>query len=238
MKEIACKLLVIGAGPGGYVAAIRAGQLGIDTVIVEATQAGRHLPDRRLHPVQGADPCGRGVREGRRHGGRRHAARHLARRQPTLDLAQHRRLEGRHRRAADQRRRRRCSRRPRSRPCSGWARFRDGKTVEVETETGVQVIRAEHVVIATGSVPVELPFAAVRRHRDLLDRSAGADRACRRRLAVVGAGYIGLELGIAFAKLGAAVTVVEAAGAHPAALRCRADPAGRQAPAPSSASRC
>ena len=35
MKEIACKLLVIGAGPGGYVAAIRAGQLGLDTVVVE-----------------------------------------------------------------------------------------------------------------------------------------------------------------------------------------------------------
>ena len=34
MTEITCKLLVIGAGPGGYVCAIRAGQLGIDTVIV------------------------------------------------------------------------------------------------------------------------------------------------------------------------------------------------------------
>jgi dihydrolipoamide dehydrogenase len=39
---------------------------------------------------------------------------------------------------------------------AGWARFRDGKTVEVETETGVQVVRAEVIVIATGSVPVEL----------------------------------------------------------------------------------
>ena len=36
MKEISCKLIVIGAGPGGYVCAIRAGQLGLDTVIVEA----------------------------------------------------------------------------------------------------------------------------------------------------------------------------------------------------------
>ena len=39
-KELACKLLVIGAGPGGYVAAIRAGQLGLDTVIVEAQYNG------------------------------------------------------------------------------------------------------------------------------------------------------------------------------------------------------
>src|SRR5690606_31673550 len=40
MKEISCKLLVIGAGPGGYVCAIRAGQLGLDTVIVEAGRPG------------------------------------------------------------------------------------------------------------------------------------------------------------------------------------------------------
>ena len=40
MKDISCKLLVIGAGPGGYVTAIRAGQLGIDTVIVEARKPG------------------------------------------------------------------------------------------------------------------------------------------------------------------------------------------------------
>src|SRR5512138_1940041 len=40
MKDISCRLLVIGAGPGGYVCAIRAGQLGLDTVIVEAERPG------------------------------------------------------------------------------------------------------------------------------------------------------------------------------------------------------
>ena len=40
MKDIFCKLLVIGAGPGGYVCAIRAGQLGVDTVVVEAKKPG------------------------------------------------------------------------------------------------------------------------------------------------------------------------------------------------------
>jgi dihydrolipoamide dehydrogenase len=40
MKEISCRLLVIGAGPGGYVCAIRAAQLRIDTVIVEALKPG------------------------------------------------------------------------------------------------------------------------------------------------------------------------------------------------------
>ena len=55
-ETITTKVLVLGGGPGGYVAAIRAGQLGLDTVLVEARPAGRHLPDPRLHPVQGADP--------------------------------------------------------------------------------------------------------------------------------------------------------------------------------------
>ncbi len=40
MSEISCKLLIIGGGPGGYVCGIRAGQLGIDTVLVEKTRLG------------------------------------------------------------------------------------------------------------------------------------------------------------------------------------------------------
>ena len=91
----------------------------------------------------------------------------------------------------------------------GRARFRDGKTVEVETETGRQIIRAENVVIATGSAPVELPFlpfgGPVISSTEALSLAAVPDR-----LVVVGGGYIGLELGTAFAKMGAKVSVVEA----------------------------
>ena len=91
----------------------------------------------------------------------------------------------------------------------GWATFRDGKTVEVETETGVQVIRAETIVIATGSAPVELPFlpfgGTVISSTEALSLPEVPEK-----LVVVGGGYIGLELGIAFAKMGSKVTVVEA----------------------------
>ena len=75
----------------------------------------------------------------------------------------------------------------------GWATFRDGKTVEVETETGTQIIRAETVVIATGSAPVELPFLPFGGAGDLVDGSAGAERSAeearggRRRLYRAGA---------------------------------------------------
>ena len=65
------------------------------------------------------------------------------------------------------------------------------------------------MIIATGSVPVELPFMPfggnVISSTEALSLSAPP-----KTLAVVGAGYIGLELGIAFAKLGTKVTIVEA----------------------------
>src|SRR5262249_56666946 len=70
-------------------------------------------------------------------------------------------------------------------------------------------IRAEYVVIATGSEPLplrSLPFGG----RVISSTEALSLPEVPKRLAVVGAGYIGLELGIAFAKLGASVTVVEA----------------------------
>ena len=207
MKEISCKLLVIGAGPGGYVCAIRAGQLGVDTVIVEAGKPGGTclnvgcIPSKALihaaeefekvsDMVGGNSPLGISVSA------------------PALDLARtvawkdgivsrlNSGVAGLLKKAG-------------VKTVQGWAIFRDGKTVAVETETGSQVIRAEAIVIATGSAPVELPFlpfgGAVISSTEALALSE-----VPKKLAVVGGGYIGLELGIAFAKMGAKVTVVEA----------------------------
>jgi dihydrolipoamide dehydrogenase len=207
MKEITCKLLVIGAGPGGYVAAIRAGQLGIDTVVVEAGKPGGTclnvgcIPSKALihaaeeyekavHMAGGDSPLGISVEA------------------PKLDLARTvawkdgivGRLNGG---VAG------LLKKSKVKTVHGWAKFRDGKTVEVETETGVQVIRAESVVIATGSAPVELPFLPFG-GPVISSTDALALQEVPKRLAVVGGGYIGLELGIAFAKMGAKVTVVEA----------------------------
>ncbi|MBZ9861355.1 dihydrolipoyl dehydrogenase [Mesorhizobium sp. CA12] len=207
MKEISCKLLVIGAGPGGYVCAIRAGQLGVDTVIVEFGKPGGTclnvgcIPSKALihaaeefgkiaHMARGKDPLG--IKVGA----------------PTLDLTKtiawkdgivsrlNSGVAG-------------LLKKARVKTVQGWATFRDGKTVEVETETGTQVIHAETVVIATGSAPVELPFlpfgGPVISSTEALALSEVPEK-----LAVVGGGYIGLELGMAFAKMGAKITVVEA----------------------------
>ena len=208
MKEIVCKLLVIGAGPGGYICAIRAGQLGVDTVIVEAAKAGGTclnvgcIPSKAL--IHAADEFDK--------------VRHMTSpnalgitvEAPKLDLAQTIRwkdgIVGRLNSGVLG-----LLRKAKVKIVHGEARFRDGKTVEVETEMGSQIIRAETVVIATGSEPVELPSlpfgGAV-----LSSTGALSLTSVPQKLAVVGGGYIGLELGTAFAKLGAQVTVVEAMG--------------------------
>ena len=201
MKEISCKLLVVGAGPGGYVCAIRAGQLGIDTVIVEAGRPGGTclnvgcIPSKALiHAAQEFEKAA--------HWATRTDTIGISVEKPSLDfsttIAWKDGIVSRLNSGVAG-----LLKKAKVKYVQGWATFRDGKTVSVETETGEQVIKAETVVIATGSAPVELPFLP-------FGGAVISSFIAGRRLAVVGGGYIGLELGIAFAKLGAKVTVVEA----------------------------
>jgi dihydrolipoamide dehydrogenase len=94
----------------------------------------------------------------------------------------------------------------------GWARILDGKTVEV-TEPGAAEgsmrISCEHLLLATGSQAVELPFMPFGGPVISSTEALSPDN-LPQRLVVVGAGYIGLELGIAYRKLGVQVAVVEA----------------------------
>jgi dihydrolipoamide dehydrogenase len=207
MSEITCELLVIGAGPGGYVCAIRAGQLGVDTVIVEAGKLGGSclnvgcIPSKALIHVAEEFEKLAAAAAGKNPFGLHAAA-------PTLDLGKavawkddivHRLNNGVGA----------LLRKAHVKTLHGQARFRDGKTVIVETETGAKVIRAEAVVIASGSAPIELPSLPF--GGDVISSSEALSLAkLPARLVVVGGGYIGLELGMAYAKLGAKVTVVEA----------------------------
>lgn len=207
MRDISCKLLVIGAGPGGYVCAIRAGQLGVDTVLVEANKLGGTclhigcIPSKAL--IHAADEFARVAQFA---SGKSPLGISLA--GPQFDLAKTMRWKdgvvGRLSGGVSS-----LLKKAGVKIVEGWARFLDGKTVEVDTEIGAQVIRAEQVVIATGSKPVELPAlkfgGAVIASTDALSL-----KELPRSLLVVGAGYIGLELGTAFRKMGATVTVIEA----------------------------
>ena len=207
MKEISCELLVIGAGPGGYVCAIRAGQLGVDTVIVEAKKPGGTcltigcIPSKAL--IHAAEEFGKVV-----HMASGKLPLGISLGEPAIDLkktvAWKDRIVGRLTNGVAG-----LLKKAGVKTVQGWAKFRDGKTVEVETETGQQIIRAETIVIATGSVPVELPLLPFG-GPVISSTEALALKEVPKQLAVVGGGYIGLELGIAFAKLGAKGSVVEA----------------------------
>ncbi len=204
--HIHTKVLVIGGGPGGYVAAIRAGQLGLDTVLVEADKLGGTclirgcIPSKAIINAAGHFETMTRAVSGL-HGMKLAAA-------PTLDLAELvrwketivKKLSGGV--AA-------LLKRSKVRVVEGWAVFSDAKTCTVATRDGPQTISAEHVILANGSKPVALPFlpfgGPVISSTEALDLDE-----LPKKLVVVGAGYIGLELGIAFRKLGAEVTIVEA----------------------------
>jgi dihydrolipoamide dehydrogenase len=206
MPDIAAKVLIIGGGPAGYVTAIRAGQLGLDVVLVEQGSLGGTclnvgcIPSKAL--IHAADAYDGAVRQSES------GLFGIRITRPTLEF-------GRTMEWKDGIVSRLKSgvvtllKRQKVKTVPGRAVMLDGKTCRVETDTGPQVIKAEHVVLATGSVPAALPTLPFG-ERVISSTEALSLTAVPERLIVIGAGYIGLELGTAFAKLGAKVTVVEA----------------------------
>lgn len=205
------KVLVLGGGPGGYVAAIRAGQLGLDTVLVEENRLGGTclirgcIPSKAMiHAASSFHDLALHAREGGRHGIRLSAP-------PSLDMGETVRwkagivdkLNGGV--AA-------LLKRAKVKVVSGWGTFSDAKTCTVATADGPVTIKPDHVILAAGSEATPLPHiplgGGVISSTEALDLTE-----LPRRLVVIGAGYIGLELGTAFAKFGSQVTVVEATGA-------------------------
>ncbi|MEQ9386030.1 dihydrolipoyl dehydrogenase [Marinovum algicola] len=207
MKTESCTLLIIGAGPGGYVCGIRAGQLGLDTIVVEGDRPGGTclnvgcIPSKAL--IHAADEFAKVSQfAGDNELG-------ISTTAPRIDLARTlawkdgivKRLTG----GVSS-----LLKKSGTRVVSGTARILDGKTVEVDTREGPRRISCEHLVIATGSKPLELPALPFR--GPVISSTEALDlQELPKRLTVVGGGYIGLEIGTALAKLGAEVTVVEAA---------------------------
>jgi dihydrolipoyl dehydrogenase len=94
----------------------------------------------------------------------------------------------------------------------GSASFVDRTTLQVAGEGGARTLTFDDAVIATGSAPIEIPGFAF--DEDKVWSSTGALRPSRipGHLVVIGGGYIGLELGMMYRKLGSEVTVLEATG--------------------------
>jgi dihydrolipoamide dehydrogenase len=92
----------------------------------------------------------------------------------------------------------------------GRGKLLAGNRVEVTTDAGVEVLQAQHVVLATGSTPIELVVAKFDGKRIVDSTGALAFDDVPQRLGVIGAGVIGLELGSVWRRLGAEVVILEA----------------------------
>ncbi|MBN2798003.1 MAG: dihydrolipoyl dehydrogenase [Deltaproteobacteria bacterium] len=205
MSSYDYQAIVIGAGPGGYPAAIRLGQLGIKTLIVEKGELGGVclnvgcIPSkalitagRRLHEVREADKMGivvggtAAVDMGALQAWKGSVVQRLTRGVGTL-------LQGNG-----------------VEVLRGEAVLTAPHTVQVRTAEGERTLTAEHVVLATGSSPIQIPGFSFDDAPILDSTKALALDQVPGHLVVIGGGYIGLELGTAYAALGAKVTVVEA----------------------------
>lgn len=203
-------LLIIGGGPGGYVAAIRAAQLGIATTLVEAGDVGGTclnigcIPSKAL--IHAAEEFDKVVH----YAGK--SALGIRAAQPSIDIAATvawkdgivKRLTGG---VAG------LLKKHGVRVINGRARIVDGKTVDVRVSgaKGDEDLRltCEHLLLATGSEPVELSFLPFG-GRVISSTEALSPTSLPESLAVVGGGYIGLELGMAYRKLGVQVSIIEA----------------------------
>ena len=207
MKTKSCQVLVIGAGPGGYVAAIRSAQLGLDTVIVEADKAGGTclirgcIPSKAIiHAAERFENLSKHAEDGGHMG--------IMASSPELDMQEliswknsivqrlNQGVEGLLKAAGAE-------------LIHGWAEFVDAKTCKVNTAEGVIRIEAENVILATGSSPIELPFMKFDEKKICSSTGALDLEDLPSKVAIVGGGYIGLELGCALSKLGTEVTVIE-----------------------------
>jgi dihydrolipoamide dehydrogenase len=198
-------LAVIGSGPGGYVAAIRAAQLGLKTCLIEkdSTLGGTCLnvgciPSKAL--LESSELFAATRDELAQHG--------VGVGAPALDLPtmmqRKERIVGELTGGVAQ-----LMKKNKIEVLHGRGRLLAAERVVVEGEGGTQELEARHVILATGSTSVELPFLPYDGLRVVDSTGALAFEQVPEHLIVVGAGAVGLELGSVWRRLGARVTVVE-----------------------------
>ena len=204
------KVVVIGAGPAGYVCAIRLAQLGQSVTVVEKAEVGGTCLNVGCIPSKAMIAAGSLMEKIKNA-----SAMGIEVGQPKLNVAQLvewkqgivGKLTGG---VAGLLKNHKCA------LVRGAARIGmpdpgEGKhTVEVDGEGGKTTLQADDIVIATGSVPIEIPGFDF--DEDAVWSSTGALSPTRvpKHLVVIGGGYIGLELGFMYQKLGSQVTVLEA----------------------------
>ncbi len=197
------EVVVIGGGPGGYVAAIRLGQLGKETVLVEKENLGGVclnigcIPSKALirvaklkNRVEAAKQIGLevgdvGVDMAKVQAWKESVVSRLVSGVEYLCKSNHVRI------------------------IKGVAKFNGPNTIEVKSATGTETIDAKNTIIATGTRPMEIPGFKFDGTTVVTTTEMLALRQIPKNLVVVGAGVSGLEMATMYAQLGSKVTVIE-----------------------------
>ena len=208
-------VVVIGAGPGGYIAAIRAAQLGLQTACIDDWQTadGKPAPGGTCTNV-GCIPSKALLQssENFEHAGHAFKEHGIQVQGLKLDLAQ---LLGRKDRIVRQNnegilylfRKNKVTFYPGRGSFAGGGA--DAWQIKVAGKTE-ETLTARHVIVATGSIPRALPGAAFDNKLILDNSGALAIPEVPKRLGVIGAGVIGMEMGSVWRRLGSQVTLLEA----------------------------
>ena len=203
MSEIKTQLVVLGAGPGGYSAAFRAADMGIETVLVDARETlGGVCLNVGCIPSKALLHVAKVMKEAK------HLASHgVSFGEPEIDLDKIRAykdgvvgqltkgLAG-------------MSKMRKVKHVQGYGKFTGANTLEVEGKDGKTTISFENAIIAAGSEPVSLPFIP---EDDRVIDSTGAleMKDIPEKMLVLGGGIIGLEMGTVYEALGSNIDVVE-----------------------------
>ena len=204
MSEIKTQVVVLGAGPGGYSAAFRAADLGLEAVIVDARDTlGGVCLNVGCIPSKALLHVAKVIQE----------AKHLSSHgvtfgEPTFDLDKIRDwkdsvvnqltkgLSG-------------MSKMRKVKHVQGYGKFTGSNTLEVDGKDGKTTITFEHAIIAAGSEPVSLPFIPQDDPR-VIDSTGALEMAdIPEKMLVLGGGIIGLEMGTVYNALGSNIDVVE-----------------------------
>jgi len=198
-------LVIIGSGPGGYVAAIRAAQLGMSVACVEVDKLGGVCLNIGCIPTKALLSSALLVNEmkdGEKHG--------IIAKDVSFDLGP---AQKRSRAVADQMNRgiAHLFKKNKVTHVQGFGRLKGKGKVEVEGEDGTsRVLEAGHVIIATGSRPRDLPVLKIDENRIWSSTGALMQQGAPASLLIVGVGAIGMEFADVFASYGSKVTLVEA----------------------------
>ncbi|MFS1703416.1 dihydrolipoyl dehydrogenase [Alteromonas sp. AMM-1] len=203
MSEIKTQLVVLGAGPGGYSAAFRAADLGIETIFVDARETlGGVCLNVGCIPSKALLHVAKVMKE----------AKHLASHgvtfgEPQIDLDKIRAykdgvvsqltkgLAG-------------MSKMRKVQHVQGLGKFTGANTLEVEGKDGKTTIKFDQAIIAAGSEPVSLPF--IPKDDRVIDSTGALEmKDIPEKMLVLGGGIIGLEMGTVYEALGSKIDVVE-----------------------------